>query len=55
MADTDLRTLEGNHDASMPCHVEWVGDQAVGLAWDDGRVFILGPGGEGLKYAFVEE
>lgn len=49
MADTDLTALEGNHDGSMPGGVEWVGDQAVALAWDDGRVFVLGPDGEGLK------
>lgn len=49
MADTDITQLEGNHDASMPTRVEWVGDQAVALAWDNGRVFVLGPDGEGLK------
>lgn len=49
MADTDVRQLEGNHDASMPSSVEWVGDQAVALGWDDGRVFVLGPDGQGLK------
>ncbi|KAJ9095730.1 hypothetical protein QFC20_006597 [Naganishia adeliensis] len=52
MADTDITQLEGNHDASMPTRVEWVGDQAVALAWDDGRVFVLGPDGEGLNYLY---
>jgi hypothetical protein len=33
----------------MPSEVEWVGDQAIALKWDDGRVFVMGPQGEGLR------
>jgi hypothetical protein len=34
----------------MPSEVEWVGDQAIALKWDDGRVFVMGPQGEGLRW-----
>ncbi|KAJ9113615.1 hypothetical protein QFC22_005923 [Naganishia vaughanmartiniae] len=52
IADTDIRAVEGNHDGSLPSEVEWVGDQAIAMKWDDGRVFVMGPRGEGLSYLY---
>lgn len=49
LSDVDISTLEGNHDASSPDDVQWCGDHAVVLSWRDGRVVVVGPGGDGLR------
>ncbi|KAG7548910.1 hypothetical protein FFLO_03202 [Filobasidium floriforme] len=53
LSDVDISTLEGNHDASSPDDIQWCGDHAVVLSWRDGRVVVVGPGGDGLSYAYT--
>ena len=48
MSEVDISTIE-DEDLGRPEKVEWCGDNALVLGWG-GRVVVVGPGGDSLRY-----
>jgi hypothetical protein len=47
MSELDISTID--EDLGRPESIEWCGDNALVLGWG-GRVVVVGPGGDSLRY-----